>query len=284
MDRLNTQSIDSKDCAPETNSETLQPSGIILNELSRLIDEYMRERPRLSLSVLSQKSKVSEPTLRRIRYKKFKTLPTPTTIVNLLTYISGKTQLNDLVQTFPGPLGEYLQEILPQSQQCNPEYNQIFEEEFEDNNRYLIYKLSSNDCGVSRERIQRLLGTIGLDILDDMINKGLIVQKGKRYHSQTESFALSPEKMKKNFRFLSNFLKTDQTETPNSLLKPMSVNYSSSVSPATYKKIMKLQKKTLHKIRDLMVNDPESGDIPVLLLMAIDTLDTKLPSEDFSED
>ncbi len=255
----------------------------LIDELERLLSQYMLSRPHMSLSAVSRRSKVSEPTLRRIKKKQFRTLPTQTTILNFLTYISGKESIPQLIEKYPGPIAEYLKEEIPQQQEVSTEYNSELNEVLKDNTTYCIFKLCANSSGLTTQRVQRLFGEMGLQTLKLLVEKDYVQEVDGTYYSKVEWFMLPPEQINDKFQYLSQFIKSPST-TEDPFLRPLHVNYSSSLNAEGYKSIAKLQRKFLKKVREIIECESSQGAIPVMMLMALDTLDSKAPNEDFTVD
>ncbi|MEO0336194.1 MAG: hypothetical protein AAF202_07360 [Pseudomonadota bacterium] len=256
----------------------------VLIQLSDLLVNYLEARPSFSLSALSRKVNVSETTLRRIKNRSFKTMPNSSTVLSLITYITGQQDILKSTEGLPTALSNYLKEAFPQSLDTKSEFSQLLQQELSDNTRYLIYKLAANDSGVSKAKIQRLLGELGVEALVDLTKKGLLLERDGYFFTECESFTMSPDVFKDKFQYISQFIKTDSSKYSDSPLRPLHVNYSSSVSSVTYKKIMKIQKRTLKSIRELMQEDSGKNGIPIFLILALDSLDTRLPHEDFEND
>lgn len=264
------------------SAEDLSFREQLLVQISKALKSYLEDRPRMSIAALSMRSSVSETTLRRIRDKDFKRLPNPETVLNLLSTIYGSKNVREIADHFSGAIKEFLFQNFPQITEIECEYSVKLNQELQDDNKYLVYKLCSNKCGVTLARIQRLLGAMGVVCLEDLLEKGFVEKREGRYFSNTKNFTLDPEQFASKFQLLANFIKVNSSIPPNQLLRPLHVNYSSSVTAMTYKKIVKLQKKNLKKVRELLMEDSGSGDIPLFFLLAVDSLDTFEPNEDFS--
>jgi len=254
----------------------------VIDELERILSEYLKSRPHMSLSAVSRRSKVSEPTLRRIKNKQFRTLPTHTTILNFLTYMSGETSIPRIIETYRGPIAEYLKESIPQ-QSFSAEYDVKLNNLLKDNTAYCIFKLCASSSGVSSRRVLRLFGEVGLHSLKSLEANGYVTVKEGVYYSSVEWFILDPEQINEKFQFLSQFIKI-QPNIDDPYLRSIHGNYNCSVTPEAYRNIAKLQGKFLKKVRDIIEDDSSHGSIPLMLLSALDTLDSKSPSEDFSQD
>lgn len=247
----------------------------VMNHIREVVGQYLKERPQLSVNGLSKKCNVSEPTLRRIMTNKVKTIPQITTLLDVLTYVSQTTSVRKLVSLHPGPIAEYLIESMPYLEEFDQEYSGAINEELKDPVKYLIYKLALNTSGVSENKIIELYGNHGLQLLNDMIDKGFIERdKNLNCRAQSKTFSSSHSDFVRNFKVVADFIKTEKLRNRKPY-NPYFVNVSESLSPEAYDKIRRIQSKMDKKIRQI-ISDPESkGSIPMFFIGAMDTLDLK---------
>lgn len=246
----------------------------LLSQLQEILQSYLSEKKHRTLNRLSKKCTISEPTLRRICKGQIKTLPNSTTILDILTTISGEKNIASIAKMYPGPVAKYIEHLLPQSTDCDTEYNSELHNELKDSVNYIIYKLASNSSGVSDSKITELFGAHGLSMAQMLLDKKYLKYVDGTYFSNVKNFTLNQDHFIKNFKTLSDFIKT-QNSVSKEHLHSLLANYSESVSPQAYKDIIALQKKTLKKIRAIMSSENSRGHIPLLLLLAIDTLDSR---------
>lgn len=246
----------------------------LLSQLQEVLKNYLAEKKHRTLNRLSKKCTISEPTLRRIYKGQIKTLPNSTTIIDILSTISEEKNISKIVKLYPGPIAKYIENLLPQSSDCNTEYNAELHIELADSVNYIIYKLASNASGVSEDKINELFGVHGLNMANSLSEKKYLRHVDNIYYSNVKNFTLSQDHFIKNFKVLSDYIKT-QNSISKEQLHSLLANYSESVSPQAYKEIVTLQKKTLKKIRSIMSDESSRGHIPLFLLLAIDTLDNR---------
>lgn len=251
----------------------------LLSALQNVLQTYLKEKTTRSLNGLSKRCVVSEPTLRRILHGQIKTLPTATTIVDILTTITKEKNIRNISQRYPGPIADYLNSILPQFEDVSTEYNLDLNNELKDSVNYVIYKLSSNSGGLKKHKLLELFGAHGMVKAEVLIQKGYLSFSQDTFYSQVKNFSLNHDTFVKNFKIISDFIKT-QNSMDKSNLQSLLANYSEAVSHEAYAEIISVQKKSLKKIRDIMSNENSRGTIPLFLLLAIDTLDT-VPAHEF---
>jgi hypothetical protein len=252
--------------------EKERSSQDLLSALQNALQEYLDEKSTRSLNGLSKRCTVSEPTLRRIHKGQIKTLPTATTILDILTTLTGEKNTAKIAQKYPGAISDYLESILPQFQDVVTEYDSELNEELKDPIKYIIYKLSSNSSGLKTEKLNELFGRHGIQNADTLVTKNYLFKKENTYFSKIKNFTINQENFVNNFKLVADFIKT-QNPLSKTSLSTILANYSESVSPEAYKEIVGIQKKALQKIRNIMSDEKSKGHIPLFLLLAIDTLD-----------
>ena len=258
-----------------TNFESITDLNALPQHLKSVIDAYIGSSKYLSVSGFSKKCGVSEPTIRRILTGKIKTLPQASTVLDILSYISGETSARSLVEKYPGPIAEYLKDRIPQLQWFDPVYNPQLNRELENQVKYIIFKLSLNDSGVTLDKVKELYGQMGENYLNEMVQKGFIAKEGETYRSVFESFSADLAQFVNHFKATADFIKVSASSSLQDSLKPVIANYSWEVSKEQYKKIQKVQTVALAKIREILQEQGHEPKIPMFLLAALDTLDLK---------
>ncbi len=258
---------------PPVSDSTVRHQSV-LDQLSDIINDYLEANPRVSLNGLSKRCQVSEPTIRRIAKKQVKTVPTVSTILDLLTTIDRNKNVKEVINNHSGPVADLVREALPHIDEQEPEYSQALNDQLKDPVKYLIYKLSLNHMGVSRERVKKMFGDHGVRELDALVQLEVISKKGNRYFSSCRNHTGSFENFVEHFRACASFIKPEKV-VERLPLNPLFVNASESVSVETYREIAKVQRAAFKKISQLIKSDAEKGPIPLLYLCALDTLDTE---------
>lgn len=244
----------------------------LLMALQNILNNYLNEKSSRNISVLAKKCKVSEPTLRRIIKGQIKTLPTTTTILDILTTLTGEKNSSKIAQLYPGPIADYLETCLPQAQELETQYDSVLNNELEDPVKYVIYKLASNSNGLKIDKVESLFGRHGRLLAEDLVQKNYLLCQNQVYYSQIKNFTSNQDRFVNNFKVIADYIKTENPLTATNL-HSLLANYSESVSTEAYKDIVQVQKKALKKIREIMSDDNSKGPIPLFLLLAIDTLD-----------
>ena len=260
--------------SPNISEEVLRRQSSVLGQLSDIINEYLDTNPRVSLNGLSKRCQVSEPTIRRIAKKQVKTIPNVSTILDILTTISRNKNIKEVVKMYPGPVADLIKESLPHIEDQAPEYSQTLNNHLRDPLKYLIFKLTLNRVGVSRDRIKKLFGDMGLRELDALIQLEVVERRNNRYYSKSRNFTGNFDNFVEQFRAAASFIKPHKV-VERLPLNPLFVNTSESVTPEAYKEIAKVQRAAFKKISQIIQNDEVGGSIPLLYLCALDTLDVE---------
>lgn len=257
-------------------------NNLILDELQTNIRTYLDKNTRISLNGLSKRCAVSEPTLRRIMNGKIKTLPMLSTIVDILCTLNKADSVNDLISIYDGtPIGEFLSNnynVLSEAN-FNYEFSAELNNALRDNVSYLIYKLSANRSGVKTQKIEQVFGHHGLEKLKNLHNLKLVTIDNNVIRSVAEGFSLSHDQFTPHFKAVADFIKTEQSQVQK---KNLFYNFSESINEQAQKDILSIQKTALKKITKILNDDNNSGDIPLFVLSAIDTLDV-VDSEDLND-
>ncbi len=194
--------------------------------------------------------------------------------MDLLTTISRKTNVKEMLALYPGPVSDFIRESFPHLEEHDPEYSRELNSHLRDPLKYLIYKLSLNKMGVSRDRVKKLFGDHGLRELDTLLDLEVVARKHNRYFFAGKSFTINFDGFVEQFRAVASFIKPYKV-VERKPLNPLFVNASESVSAETYEKIAKIQRETFQKIREVVQEDKDGGPIPMFYICALDTLDVE---------
>ena len=260
------------------NDEAFGPQTVV-EHVRQVVASYLEKRPHLSVNGISKRCNVSEPTLRRIMSGKVKTTPQTTTILDILTYVAGSTSVREIAHKYPGPISEHLNDVVGQLDSFDREYSNKINDELKDPVKYLIYKLAINSSGVSEKKIVELYGNHGMNLLNELIDKDLIV-RDENGHCRTRAGAYksSDEDFIRNFKVVADFIKPHKYRN-RMPMNPLWVNLSESINVETYQKLMRLQRNTVRKMRKMIREDEARGNIPFFFIGAMDTLDVKAAYE-----
>lgn len=250
----------------------------LMSQLQSVLSGYLKENSRRTLNGLSKRCTVSEPTLRRILKGQVKTAPNVTTVLDVLTTVTGERSARKIAERFPGPIADYIRDMAIHLEDCDTDYDPNLNMELRNPTSYVIYKLASNRAGADEGVIQELFGAQGKMFLENLISKGYIELRNGRYHATSQNFSAGAAEFVANFKSVADFIKVRDVPTKTNM-NPLLVNYSESVSAEAYREIVSLQKATLKKIRGILADPTSAGEIPLFMLMAVDTLDRRIAAE-----
>ncbi len=256
----------------------------IVEHLSIVINRYLEKNPRLSLNALSKRCKVSEPTLRRISKQDVKTEPNKGTILDILTTISRESDIGKLVEIYDGPIGDYLRKVFPYSNTRRDTYSRYINSHLSDPAKYIIYLLSLNDLGVTFNKIRSLFGDFGIADAKYLVKQELVVEtKPGTLKAKVETFC-GPlgDDFVFNFKTLANFIKPHKVQCSRKL-NPFFRAETSGVSPEAYEAIVKVQSAAIKKIQSIINDDKGDPIIPLMVLTAIDTIDSQSANDIYEE-
>ena len=141
--------------------------------------------------------------------------------------------------------------------------------------RYMIYKLAANRAGVTAAKISELFGLFGSQKLEDLINEDLLVLGGSTYRAAHSNYSLSHEVFTTHFKATADFIKPEKLNTSPQKYSQAFVNMSESINLSAYGSILKVQRAALKKIREIMFDPQNKGEIPAFVVTAIDTISTQ---------
>lgn len=247
----------------------------LLEQLKDLLENYFRKFPNVSINGLAKKSGVGATTLRRILSESLKGDPAPSTVLNVVSAITKERRLSSLLKSFEGPIGEmlrgsfghFVEENLPHS------YSTDLNHELADWHKYIIYKLASNKCGVSKTVLGQTIGNVGLKSLNEMFEKGLLYADGDIIHSKEKNFSLDLNLALKHLPNLLDFYKPDNLDRGQNLFYTL----SESINEDGIKKIKEIQRDAIKKIYAIMNSPYYEGEIPYFTVHCMDTLTLEAP-------
>lgn len=243
-------------------------------QLQTVLIEHLKKHPHLTTAGISKRCAISEPTLRRIRSGQVKTLPSVTTIVELLVYISKETSALKLLERYPGPLADYLKDKLVQFEAWKEiKYSKDLSQALKDPIRYLIYKLAAMPEGVASQRVIELFGNYGENLLKTMSEEKLLAFKEGRFHALEKSYSLSHDDFVEHFKSTANFIKPHKHAMSAKQYSPIFSNYSNGLSKKAYSEVLKIQRAANKKILEILNDKSCEGSVPTFVLNAVDTID-----------
>lgn len=238
----------------------------MIEELSTLISDYLKQRPQLSLNSLAINMGVPETSLRRIKNCELVRPPKNDNLLKILSFIFKTDDLMVIAENLQGDLKNYIKEefFLPEKGSVAFDVDRFIP----DQQSYLIYKLAANSSGVEKSEVQRLFGDFGLMSAEKMIRSGVLEERENFFFNVHEHFRMSDERFIENFKAVSDFIKVRGNEEHAHLY----FNFSESLSPEAIRKIHTIQKKANRDILKVIDSESSQGEIPFFFIGAIDSI------------
>lgn len=239
-------------------------------QLQSVVSGYFEKFPHMSVNALSLKSGVPATTLRRIVARTIKGEPAPHTVLNIVSAINNENKLEKLVGIYEGPIKEYLVTSFGNFlSEIDTNYSLDLNEVLKDQITYFIFKLCANRVGTDLVDINGMFGKLGVDKLNFLVEKGLVVAKDEKYHAVTKNFSLDYNVAAGHLPALVRFYKPHLVSEGKNLFYTL----SESINVEGIAKIKEIQKEAIKKIHNIMKSPFYEGDIPFFTLDMCDTLD-----------
>lgn len=246
------------------------------NQISNLIRDWIKNNPLSNISDFSRKSGVAESSIRRIFTNDDTGSISIENLIKICITLSGNNKLSSLHLNFSDPLKSKILEFtkLFSHDEAHLKYDRETTSETELNNSledfhtYLVYKRISHEDGVSKENIAQWYGEIGLNCLDSLIQKELVLQSNGVLLVKYPYFSL-PLSLVKNHagKLIDLFYKP---ETQYNLMSSM----SGSVNVDGYGDIIDILSEAKLKIEKVF--ELKKGNIPTIAIGFADTMTSKL--------
>lgn len=241
----------------------------LVKELKEMIVEHFHRSGHEDFHLLSKECGVGISTIRRIVSEKTKTEPMASTVLGIVSGISGEKNIQKIVGQYSGEIGKKLRasyESIVGHTDYVPEFSSILSDRI----AYIIYKLASSRRGTTKENLKKLMGIPSLETIKDLINVGLIYYgDDSRIYSTNRSFALPEQIIKKHISEMVRFSNYGSQYTNDSSFYSL----SESVNPEAYEEILSTLSTAVKKIREIIRKEESVGDIPFFFTSILDTID-----------
>ncbi len=155
----------------------------MLNDLAQLVRDYLDGHKNRSLKRLSMRTGVAYATLRRILLQN--TVPNMESILPLIQFICSKEQGVAFLKTHFSSFGIWLEEYFSGDQDfADANMNHLIK----DKENFVIISLAATDSGTTRENVHELLGVIGGQKINNLIDHGILVEEQGRLRTTKKEF------------------------------------------------------------------------------------------------
>jgi transcriptional regulator with XRE-family HTH domain len=239
------------------------------------VNAYLGKHPGLTLNALAGRSGVAATTLRRLMQEGHRQELAPHTVLSLASYLLKEKNISILLKKVDGPVAELLNRSFDQfifdEKSSHHKMEQELNSLFQDKTTYLIYKLAANVCGTSALEIKNLFGLLGLEKLNDLIEKNWILADEtdtEILHAREKNFTVDISLAQSLTHSLVDLYK------PRDIDKGLNLFYSLSegMSVEGIKQIKEIEKSAVKKIFDLMNDKKYQGNIPYYAIILSDIL------------
>ena len=253
----------------KTTTQSMEREMSVCCQLKAVVDDYFVKYPHMSLNAFSLKSGVAPTTLRRIVAGTIKNEPAPHTVLNIVSALTNEKKLSTIVNAFEGPIQEYLNDSFGNFlTEINTHYQLDLNEVLKDEITYFVYKLSANRKGTDRVSVQHMFGKLGVDKLNFLVKKGLVIENEGEVHAVEKNFSLDVEIAASHLPSMVKFYKPHNVEKGQNLFYTL----SETLNEDGIRKIKEIQKEAIKKIYAVMNSPFYEGEIPFFTLDMCDTL------------
>lgn len=260
----------------ESLDENSQKNKSSVNDQLRLMtNTYLEKHPGLTLNALSVRCGVPATTMRRLMQKSDSGELAPHSVLALVSYLLKEKKISALLKKVEGPVADLLNRSFDQfifdEKSSQHEMSTDLNTLFQDKTMYLIYKLAANQCGTSVREIKNIFGLIGLQKLQELVDKGQIVadlENSDRLHAKEKNFSVDLALAHQLTHSLLDFYK------PRDVAQGFNLFYSLSegMNEEGIKQIKEIEKAAVKKIFDLMNDKNLQGNIPYYAVVLSDVL------------
>ncbi len=253
----------------------------LTEQLKQIVNDYFEKYPHMSINGLAQRSGVGATTLRRLVNQQGKGEPAPHVVLGIVSATTKEKKLSKIITKFDGEVGSllkksfspYVEENMPQ--ELDHDLNEILADQIS----YFIYKLAANREGTDQIKISELYGKIGLDRLNNLIEKKFIHVEGNKMHAKKKDFSLDVKVAAEHLPEMMKFYKPEQVSAGQNLFYTL----SETLNEEGIQKIKEVQKIAVKKVFDIMRSPFYEGKIPYFTVQVCDTLSHELISEGVSQ-
>lgn len=242
-------------------------------QLRELASNYLSKHPGLTMNALAQRSGVAATTLRRLMQDESRNELAPHSVLALVSYLLKEKRISFILNKIDGPVGDLLKKSFDQfifdektsTHQIDEDLNRILQ----DKTNYIIYKLAANQCGTTIHEIKNLFGLTGLNKLNALIEKNLIlVDEKEGLHAKEKNFSIDLELAHHHTHTLIEFYK------PLDIDKGYNLFYSLSegLNAKGIAKVKEIEKEAVKKIFEIMNDQNLKGDLPYFALIVSEIL------------
>lgn len=167
----------------------MENANALLDELKRAINRWVQSKKTRSLSLLANRTNKAYSTIRYIAQGE--RLPNESTIFAITDVVMETTERIGFFKTYYPAIGEMMEKAYDREVREHPHHQHLRRFlQREPHNR--VFNMAATDFGTSRQSIRLLLGDVGVQALDEMIESGLLQESEEgRVNYESSSWALT---------------------------------------------------------------------------------------------
>jgi hypothetical protein len=243
----------------------------LIADLRELVEDYLAKHKNISLHGLSKKCGVASSTLRRIVSGETKEEPRGATVLGILVAITKETNVQKLIERFPGSIADCLQRTYENIIGPSHSSHVNLADFLRDPLAYIVYKMAANVSGVKLEELIQLLGVTVEETVSEMKEVDLLFEEAGFIHAHNKNFTLPPSIYRRHINELVRFTKFGSKYVDGSLF----INYSESVSPAAYGQVKGVLVKAMQEVRAILSKKENYGEVPFFMTSILDTMEVE---------
>jgi hypothetical protein len=246
----------------EINSINVETDGEInLKKCERVktcIDAYFTMNPRLTLQNVEDKTSVPYSTLRSIMLLNGN--PQPESVIKIYQALGYDQELYQYMSDFHPDIAS----VMAMKTSHNMEYAYIRDEDreyFISEDYYLIINLTSSTSGTSYEEVSHVLGTKGIERLEELVKRNLVIRNEHgKYVSAVSNYKLSFADTKKGVEMSLRYYRLAEAGNINNWLSLQ----TESLNKEGLKALKALHQKQFNERKEEVLNNPMyNGDFKV---------------------
>lgn len=229
----------------------------MLNELKLAIERWLKGKKTRSLSMLAHRTNKAYSTIRYIAQGE--RLPSESTIFAITDVIMETAERVSFFKTYFPEMGELMEKAYPPEIRSQPHHEML--QRFlrqEPHNR--IFNMAATEAGTNRNRVRTLLGDVGIQALQDMLDEGLLSESERgvvKYSSESWALTNIDDTLAQLSASIHHFDR-GLVGTDGAAL----VHMTASISPSHIPRLKKLISEFAKELSKLK-NDPDAkGEIP----------------------
>lgn len=240
----------------------------LCHDLKEMVLNFQSRHPRLSLPQVAKRISVSYPTLNRVMNNTGR--PSVSVVANILVHTGHGDQLENFLRRVEPQLVDAL-ELKSEALRSDDGVSECFAKK-----EYILILLQAyTKVGTTRGEIAKHYGREGVNRLEELLEKNLVIEKRGRIWGREEQATYAQRNLHKSLRAL-----LENSDDP--LLFGLDKNWLSLQTESVDKKkaapiIRNLLQKAYREIKEILYSEEYAGRDVVFIGMAFDEINKRRP-------